>query len=169
MDGYRGDDDVASDSPRGLEALLWIAGVVALLAIGIVLEETLGISFATPERVASVCFCQFFIYKVGADYPEEQWPRISFWAALIVNVAIFFTPLTDRPASREELMLFALPDCIVVLAARTFTYSVTNVHQRAMRQQMILGLVLAIAFCAIIFTLVLIDPHTGHSWGPHWR
>jgi hypothetical protein len=33
---------------------------------------------------------------------------------------------------------------------------------------MILGLVLAIAFCAILFVLALIDPHTGHSWGP-WR
>jgi hypothetical protein len=95
-------------------------------------------------------------------YPREQWPRISFWVALAVNVAIFFTPLVDRPASRGELMLFALPDAIVVLAARIASYRVTNVHQRAMRQQMIFGLVVAVAFCAILFTLVLIDPRTRH-------
>jgi hypothetical protein len=170
MDGYQGHNDGAPLKPSRLrEVALWLLGVVALLAIGFTLEDELGIPVATTLRIACVTFCQVFIYELGRDYPGEKWPRISFWIALAVNIAIFFTPLVDRPASRGELMLFALPDAIVVLAARIASYSVVDVHQRAMRQQMILGLVVAIAFCAIVFTLVLIDPHTGHSWGPDWR
>ena len=56
-------------------------------------------------------------------------------------------------------MLFALPDTVVVLAARIFTYRVTDVHQRANRQTMILGLVVSVAACAIILAIFLADPH----------
>ena len=50
-----------------------------------------------------------------------------------------FTPLVNRPASRGEVMLFALPDAIIVLMARIVSYPVTDVHRRAMRQHMILA------------------------------
>ena len=59
-------------------------------------------------------------------------------------------------------MIFALPDAIIVLAVLSATYSVTNVHQRAVRQQMILGLILAVAFCAVILSLTLIGPVEPH-------
>jgi hypothetical protein len=116
-----------------------------------------------------VGFCLLFIHQLGADYPGEQWPKIGFWLSLIVDVAIFFTPLVDHPASRGEFMLFAAPDTVVVLVARIASYEVTDVHQRAMRQQMILGLVIAIAFCAVFVILALIDPKVGHAWGLHRR
>jgi hypothetical protein len=166
MDGYQGETDEArSNRLKRWQAGLWFLGFVALLVVGFTLEDEVGIPFATTLRVVCVGFCQFFIHKLGADYPEEQWPRISFWVALVVNIAIFFTPLVDRPASRGELMLFAVPDAIVVFGARIASYNVVDVHQRAVRQQMILGLVFAVALCAILFTLVLMDPRTGHSWG----
>ncbi|WP_344698010.1 hypothetical protein [Sphingomonas limnosediminicola] len=102
---------------------------------------------------------------MGSDYPSETWPRISFWLSLLINIAIFFTPLVDRPASRGELILFALPDAVVTLTTLLATYRVADFHQRAMRQQMILGLIVTVAACATLFTLVLMDPHTGHFWG----
>jgi hypothetical protein len=170
MDGYQRDNGgAASKVSKGREASLWVLGLVVLLVIGFTLEDDFGVPFATTLRVALVGSCQFFIYKLGSDYPGEQWPRIGFWASLVVNIAIFFTPLVDRPAYRGEAMLFALPDAIVVLTARTASYPVTDVHQRAIRQQMILGLIVAIAFCVILFTLTLIDHRTGHSWGWPWR
>lgn len=133
---------------------------------GFTLEDEVGIPFASTFRVGCAAACLLFIYKLGTDYPGERWPRFSLWIALIVNIGIFFTPLVDRPASRGELMLFALPDAIVVLVAllveRCVSYPVADVHQRAVRQQIILGLVLAIAFCAILFTLVLIAPDKRH-------
>ena len=39
-------------------------------------------------------------------------------------------------ASRGEVMLFALPDVIILLLVRLATYQVTDDHKRAMRQQM---------------------------------
>jgi hypothetical protein len=169
MDGHQVDDNNASKRSRGREAVLWAASLLLLLIVGFTLEDDAGIPFDTTFRIACVGFCQFFIYKLRAEYPAERWPRIGFWLCLIVNIAVFFTPLVDRSSSRGELMLFALPDAIVVLTALIASYPVTDVHQRAMRQQMILGLVVAIAFCAVLFTLTLIDPHTGHSWGWPWR
>jgi len=55
-----------------------------------------------------------------------------------------------------------LPDAVIFMAARTWTYPVTDVHQRAVRQQLIIGLILAIAVCAIFMSILLIPPHTPH-------
>lgn len=134
--------------------------MAAFIIIGIALEDEFGVPFDTTYRVGCAAICLVFIYKLAVDYPGEPWPWISLWLALLVNIGLFFTPLFDRPASRGELMLFALPDAIVVLAARIISYRVVDVHQRAMRQQMILGLIAAVAFCAVLFTLILIAPLT---------
>jgi hypothetical protein len=44
-------------------------------------------------------------------------------------------------------MLFALPDAVIVMTARIMSYRVSDVHQRAARQMMILGLVVAVVGC----------------------
>jgi drug/metabolite transporter (DMT)-like permease len=138
---------------------LALLGVIAFVAIGVGIENETGLPFAKTYRVACAVICLLFILKLRSDYPEERWPQASLWAALIVNVGLFFTPLVNRPASRGELMLFALPDAIIVLIA---SYPALDEHRRAMRQQMILGLVVAVAFCAILFALMLVGPKAVH-------
>lgn len=83
--------------------------------------------------------------------------------ALLINVGIFFTPLVDGPTSRGELMLFALPDAVVVLAASIASYRVNDVHQRATRQTMILGLIVALVFCVGLFAVTLTQVHNAHG------
>lgn len=131
--------------------------------IGIALDNDLGIPFATTYRIACAVGCLAFIFKLGRDYPNERWPRVGFFVALLVNVLLFFTPLVDRPASRGELMLFALPDAIVVLVALVASYKVVNVHQRAVRQQMVFSLIVAVVFCAVVFSLILMNPHASKA------
>jgi hypothetical protein len=137
---------------------LALVAVVTFVAVGVALQNEAGLPFDAFYRFACAMVCLGFIWKMRGDYPTESWPRISLWIALLVNVAIFFTPLVDRPTSRGELMLFALPDAVVVLAARVATYPVSNDHQRAMRQMMILGLVVAAVFCSALYALILFHP-----------
>jgi undecaprenyl pyrophosphate phosphatase UppP len=148
--------------PRQRRLSLALLGTIAFVIIGIALKSQIGLPLDTTYRVACAAICLAFIFKLGSDYHGERWPRTSLWIALLLNVGLFFTPLVNRPASRGELMLFALPDAIIVLAARIASYSVVDEHQRAMRQQMILGLIVAVSFCAILFALALIEPHTAH-------
>lgn len=142
---------------------LWLLGIVALLVFGVTLQREFGIQFDTTYRIACAGLCLLFIYKLGADFGRERWNRVSLWLALLANIGIFFTPLVDRPASRGELLLFALPDAVIVLASRIVSYRVTNVHQRATRQTMILGLVVAIIFCFSLFALTWLYPHTAQA------
>ena len=146
-------------SRRSCLALL---GTIAFAVVSISLATQAGIPFDTSYRVACATMCLVFIFKLGSDYPESRWPRISFWIAFAVNIGLFFTPLVDRQASRGEVMLFALPDAIIVLVALIISYPVLDEHQRAMRQQMVLGLVVAVAFCALLFALTLMGPHAAH-------
>ncbi|ODT91245.1 MAG: hypothetical protein ABS86_02790 [Sphingobium sp. SCN 64-10] len=118
--------------------------------MAIMLQEKLGIPFDTTYRLACAATCLAFIAQFGLDAPQERWPWIGFVIALLVNAGLFFTPLFDRPASRGEIMLFALPDAVVMLGARIAYYPVADDHQRAVRQQLIVGLILAMAFCAIV-------------------
>jgi hypothetical protein len=85
---------------------------------------------------------------------------------MLVNAGIFFTPLVDGPASRGEIMLFAAPDAVIVLAVRTVTISAVDEHQRAVRGQLIVGLVLAAALCAIFLASALVSPRDGHRPNP---
>lgn len=141
-------------------AACWLLCLVAFFVISFTLEDYLGIPWETSYRVVCAAICLLFIYKLGLDYPGEFWPKFSLWVSLLINAGLFFTPLVDRPTSRGELMLFALPDAIVVLVARIASYSVINDHQRAMRQQMILGLIVALVFCAGLFAVTLMGSHT---------
>jgi Na+-translocating ferredoxin:NAD+ oxidoreductase RnfA subunit len=141
---------------------LALLGVAAFVAVSAVLGTEVGIPFDTTYRVACAAACLFLINRLRSDYPDETWPRASLLIALIVNLSIFLTPLVDRPSSRGELMLFALPDTVVVLAARIVSYRVDDVHQRAARQTMLLGLFVAAAFCVGLFALTLAGPHAAH-------
>lgn len=138
---------------------LALLGIVAFVIIGTVLKDETGLPFDTSYRVACAAICLFLIFKLGQDYPGERWPRVSFWLALLVNLGLFLTPLVDRPASRGELLLFVLPDAAIVLMARIVSYPVVNAYQHAMRQQMILGMLVAVAFCAFLFTFTLAEAH----------
>ncbi len=137
---------------------LALGGIIGAIAIGIALEKDLGIPFDTSYRVACAIACLAFVFKLQRDYPTEKWPKAGLLGAGIINISLFFTPLVSRPASRGELMIFALPDAIVVLAALIAFYKVETVHQRAVRQQMVLGLIIALGFSAVMFTLILIGP-----------
>jgi hypothetical protein len=157
-------DEIGGSRPkpsRGREAALWLLFMVALLVIGFTLQDELGIPFDTTFRVACVGMCLFLISKIAAEYPGERWPWISFGIALVVDIAIFFTPLVDRPTSRGELMLFAAPDAVIVLIVRIATYNADTSDQRALRMHMIGGLVLAIVLCVFLFFMMLIGPHTA--------
>lgn len=170
MDGYLRDEDrPLPKGPSTWEAGAWLLGALALFLAAIVLEAAFGVPGATTLRVACVGICQFFVYQLGKEYSSDRWPWIAFWAALFVNAGILLSPLVDRPMSRGELMLFAPPDTVVVLLARIVSYRVGDVHQRAMRQQMILGLIVAAALCAALWAACLTDPRTGHSWGSSLR
>jgi hypothetical protein len=149
-----------------LSSYLWrvtlaLLGVVAFVIIGIAFENKLGLPFDMTYRVACAAVCLLFVFKLGSDYPGERWVWVSFWVVLLLNIGLFFTPLANRPASRGELMLFALPDAVVVLVARIISYPVLDEHQRAMRQQLNLGLAVAFAFCVILFALSLIEPNAA--------
>ncbi len=141
----------------------WLLGIVAVLVVSIALQDTVGIPGETTLRIATAAICLFFIYKLGLDYPGERWPRISLWVALVVNAALFFTPLMDRPMSRGELMIFALPDAVIVMTARIVSYHVADVRQRANRQMMVLGLLVAIAGCIGILGPTWMQVRTAHG------
>jgi len=142
-----------------LKACLWLIGIGAFVALALVLEDKVGLPFDTTYRIVCAGMCLFLMTKVSSDYRGEQWPWVALAIAAVVNIGLFFTPLMARTASRGEIMIFALPDVIILLAARTFTYRVTNDHQRAVRQQLILGLVLAMAMGAALYSLTLLPSH----------
>lgn len=139
---------------------LVLLGIFVVVTIGIALQNEIGLPFYTTYRVVCAALCLGFILKLVLDYSEERWPKVSFWGALLVNISLFFTPLFDRPASRGEVMFFALPDAIIVLVALILSYDVVDEQQRAKRYTMILGLVVAIIVCVGLFALTLIG--SGH-------
>ena len=149
-----------SPKPKMKRVVLLLLGVIAFVIIGIVLEDEAGIPFKTTYRVGCAVACLTLIYQLGLQNPEERWLRVGFWCAFIVNAGLFFTPIVDRPASRGELMIFALPDAVVLLAVGLAYYPAGDARQRAVRQQMILGLVVASLFCATLFGFALIEPRT---------
>lgn len=159
MDGRASNDQSARTTSRR-KKLLYLLAAVAYLFFSFVLESATGIPATITLRVGGAAVCLIFIRELESYYPGERWVRISFWTAMVVNIAIFFTPLVDHPLSRGDLMIFAAPDAVVVLATRIFTYSVTDVHKRANRQTMILGLVVAVAISAFLFFASLMDTHT---------
>ena len=144
---------------RFLKVCLWLAGIVAFVTLALVLQDKVGLPFDTTYRIVCAGMCLYLMTKVSSDYHGEHWPWVALAIAAVVNIGLFLTPLLARPASRGEIMIFALPDVIILLAARTFTYGVTNDHERAVRQQLILGLVLAMAMGAALYSLALLPSH----------
>ncbi|MBP2277408.1 MULTISPECIES: hypothetical protein [Sphingomonas] len=137
---------------------LALGGVLGAVLIGIALENDVGIPFETTYRIACAVACLAFILKLAKDYPRERWPCTAFFVSLLANILLFFTPIVDRPASRGELMIFALPDAVIVLVALISSYKAVDVHLRAVRQQMILGLIVAVLFGSALFSLILVNP-----------
>jgi len=147
---------------RLLRVCIALLSIVAFVTIAIGLENSAGIPFAFTFRIACACICLYFVIQVGADYPGQRWPKIAFLIALMLNVSLFFSPLANLPASKGDILFFAAPDAAIVLGARAITYPVSNDHQRAVRQQMIVGLILALAFCAMILSIMLMPaPDAG--------
>lgn len=138
---------------------LALGGIIGAVAIIIALENDAGIPFDTSYRVCCAIACLTFIFKLARDYPAEQWPKLGLIGSALINFLIFFTPFVSRPASRGEIMIFALPDAIVVLTALIAFYKVETPHQRAVRQQMIFGLTVALGFSAVLFSLIMIGPY----------
>lgn len=141
---------------------LTLAGILAFVTIGILLEEAFGIRFDTTYRLACAAVCLFLISRIGSDFPGQQWPRVGLVLAFLVNGGLFFTPLLSGRASRGEISVFALPDAIVLMVARIVSCAVSDRpvddHERAVRQQLILGLVLAVLACALLFAVLLMAP-----------
>ena len=143
-------------------ALISLLGIAVFLTIAITLENQIGIPFALTFRIACASACLILMYKIRGDYPGQKWPLIALAVAFLFNFAIFFSPLAKLPVSKGDILFFGLPDVVIFMAARAWTYPVTDVHQRAVRQQLIVGLVLAIAVCAIFMSILLIPPHAIH-------
>lgn len=139
------------------EVALMLLGIVLFLIVAAVLYRAFAVPFDTSYRVGCALVCLGFIAKLGSDYPGERWPWIGLGLSLLVDVALFFTPLVDRPASRGELIIFGATDAVVVLTVRIVTYRVANVHQRAMRQQMILALLVAVVVSGLLFAAALAE------------
>ncbi|MBO9622664.1 MAG: hypothetical protein J7500_08120 [Sphingomonas sp.] len=131
-------------------------GIIAFVTIGIGLENYLGVPFAVTYRVACAGACLYIIAQFGSDYPGERWPWIGLLIALLFNLGLFFSPLARLPASKGDILFFGLPDATIMLAARIVSYRVTDDHQRAVRQQMIVSLILAMAFSALFLSIMFI-------------
>jgi len=140
---------VKSKSARGVIVIL---AMLALVGLG----TAIGLSFDTSYRIACAAACIIFIASLALDYPDDLWPKIGLIAATLINAGLFLTPVFHRPSSRGELMLFALPDAIALLSVRLAYFSVSTDHERAQRQMVIFGLVVAVVFCAVLYSVLLL-------------
>ncbi|MCW6536292.1 hypothetical protein [Sphingomonas lycopersici] len=136
--------------------------IAMVLTIAITLENKIGIPIALTLRIICASVCLYVMYKIGSDYPGQKWPRVALALAVVFNFAMFFSPLAKLPASKGDIMFFAVPDAVIFLAARTFTYPAFDTHQRAVRQQLIVGFILALAVCAILMSILLIPEPPAH-------
>jgi hypothetical protein len=124
----------------------------------LVLESQFGASPDTSHRVYCALGGIILICSLGFDESNNRWLRFALPVALLANISIFFTPLVDRPvpAGRGgDFLLFALPSIVIMLSARIANFPVNSVRDRAIRQQLILGLVVAALACAVIFAIAL--------------
>ena len=140
---------------RFKEFCFWMLGIIVFLTVAITLQSKVGIPFALTFRIVCASMCLFLMFKIGSGYPGQKWPGIALAVAAFFNFAMFFSPLAKLPASKGDIMFFGVPDAVIFLAARTFTYPVTDVHTRAVRQQLIVGLILALAFCALLMSILI--------------
>lgn len=130
--------------------LITVVGLGIYIALAMTLENVTGIRFDTTYKVTCAFVCVGFMTKLALGSPGERWPWIAIAAACIFNAGLFLTPVLSHPASRGEIMFFALPDASIFMLTRAITYPETDVHKRAVRQQIFVGLFFAVALSAII-------------------
>ena len=115
-----------------------------------------GLSFDTAYRVTCAVGCVLFVATLASDNSAALWPWFGAGASAVINAGLFLTPIVNRPTSRGEIMLFALPDSIAVLCARLAWFPVSSDHDRAQRQMVIFGAVVAVVFCGALYSAVLL-------------
>lgn len=147
---------------------LTLLGVAGFVAFGITLETACGIPFDLTYRIACAVACLVMMVKIGADQGKERWFRVSLFIALVFNASLFLTPILHRPASRGEIMIFALPDAAVFFFGQAIGYPTGDEHQRAVRQQLFVGSLLAFAVAALLLAASFIPdrsrpPHLAHT------
>lgn len=135
---------------RFFKLVMMLIGVGIWLASAMTLENVTGISVDTTYKVTCAIVCVGFMAHVAANYPSERWPWMAVAVACLFNAGLFFTPVLGHPASRGEIMFFAFPDVSIFTLARAVTYPAKDVHERAVRQQIFMGLFFAVALSAII-------------------
>lgn len=137
---------------RGWRGLgVGLVAVSAFLCASLILRG-FAVPFDTSYRVACAAVSSALVYWLRFDLPDEQWPRQAFWISLLVNIGILFSPLVDRPASRGELVLFLLPDGLVVLIAMI---AHNQSLARSVRTQLIATVVVFTAACAALLAFVI--------------
>lgn len=147
-------DSIWPRTTRG-RALLLAVGLPAFVMLMIFFENNLGISSDTTLRVLCAVIAPIVIYPCLTD-PDSPWMRFGLILAIAINVGILFTPLVDRPtASRGEFFLFAFPSLVVLLSARVASFQVLTVRDRAVRQQLILGLIVSVLACVTLFIFTI--------------
>lgn len=137
--------------------ILVLLGIIAFALISAALKNLINLSNDQSYRLLCIAISLFMMWAYRKTFPKIRYFWISFWIALIVNFAIFLTPLVERSASRGEVLLFALPNSIIFLTALTLSYSVVDDRSRAMRQYMLLGIIVAILFSMILYASILIN------------
>lgn len=141
---------------RVAKLFLTLIAVFAFVAFGILLESATGIPFDTTYRIACAGMCLGFMAMMAREHPGARWSWIALLIAATTNAALFLTPMAHHPASRGEVMILALPDATIYLTARAMTLPATDVHERAVRQQVVVGAILAYVFSALIIATLFI-------------
>jgi hypothetical protein len=132
-------------------------GLLAFLVVSIAMDEYGLLPWDFSYRVGCAGMCLAVLAKFAMELPEERWPWWSFWAALVANIGLFFTPIMDRAASRGELLIFALPDAVIWLTFGIASTPPIDLAARVTRQYMMLGLVVAILMGTILFAFALFE------------
>lgn len=141
---------------RMTRLLLVLVGVGLLVAGSIILEDRLEIPVDVFYRAACATISLWMMIRIGQAYRPDTWPLLAVATAIAVNVAMFFTPIVQRPASRGEILLFAAPDVLIFLIFRTANFRVVDEQSRAVRQQLIVGTIIVATFCALLLSAAFI-------------
>lgn len=142
--------------------LLAMLGLVAFVAVAITLEQRAGIPFKTSYRVVMAGFCLHFVAGYCREHRDERWARIGFLLVLLFDAGLFFSPLAHLPASKGDVLFFAVPDAAILFGARVFSYRPTSIEERAAHQRMIAGFIVALIFSAVILSMMFLPSGPRH-------
>lgn len=132
-----------SEEAQDLSCGFYFVGFVTFMIVSFGLESIFGIAWDTSFRVGCMLVGLGLATAVCGDHRRERWFVAGMAVATIANVAIFLTPLVERPTSRGELMIFLGPTVIVLLLARLLSYPVRDARSNANRLLLVLSLVTA--------------------------